>query len=200
MSRYRPPIALTLALGAMLVCTAATAQPKSPDEATKHVMEEQGRAIKGWPGGVLFSCTVRPPDLDKDPVKQICTRAKAEADRLAKEAKIKFAEAADQRGFSATLLREPALGLTVLVAASDFSLPLGALVVRVFASRPYVDLVSASALKGKNAAQNPFAVPRAGEVVFWEQLVVGSGPPAQLATGIAQPVNEKLQEFFTLLK
>lgn len=200
MSRQIAVIGYAVALGATLVSAPAGAQPKPASDQTQRVASEQARAVKGWPAGILFSCVVTPADLDKDPVRQICTRAAAEADTLAKQAKVKFAVASDQRGFSATLLHEPALGLTVQVAPSDFSAPLGALVVRVFASRPYPDLVSASALKGKNAAQNPAAIPRAGDVVFWEELVVGSGPPAQLATGIAPAINDKLQQFFAELK
>ena len=200
MSRQFPVIALAFVLGATLGSATASAQPKPSDDEGKRVAQEQARALKGWPSGILFSCVVTPADLDKEPVKEICTRARAEAETLAKQAKVKVAVAADQRGFSATLLHEPALGLTVQVAPSDFSAPLGALVIRIFASRPYVDLVSAAALKAKNPAQNPFAIPRAGDVMFWEELVVGSGPPAQLATGIAPAINAKLQQFFAELK
>jgi len=193
----RPPLfRLALALGLTVASAATDAQQRAPDDEQKRVRQEQAKAIRGWPGGIVFNCVVTPADLESQPVKQICTQAASNASALATQAKLKFGQAPDQRSFVATIVRERALGLTVQVSPSDFNAPLAALVVRLFASRPYGDLVSAAAIKGPNAAQNPLAAPRAGDVLFWEEFVVGSGPPAQLGPGIAPAIDAKLRQFF----
>ena len=103
-------------------------------------MEERGKAIRGWPGGIVFTCVIAPADLGTEPVKQICAGATASTSALAIKANIKVAQVFDQRSFATMVLRDRALGLTVQVSPSDFNAPLAALVVRVFASRPYSDL------------------------------------------------------------
>jgi hypothetical protein len=188
-------VTLASALALVVLPLRASAQ-QAPDAEVKRSLEERARAVKGWPGGVVFTCLVAPADLATEPVKQICAGATTSAAAQAAKSKIKLIEAPDQRSFATMILRERALGLTVQVSPSDFSAPLAALVVRVFASRPYSDLVSAAAIKGPNPAENPLAAPRAGDVLFWEELVIGSGPPAQLGPGIAPAINEKLRQFF----
>jgi hypothetical protein len=189
-----------LAIGLALATSVASAQPRPPDAEMKRAADEMVKAIKGWPGGVVFTCVVAPAALETDAVKQICARAAASASALAAQVKVKFAQAPDTRNFLLQIARERALGLTVVVSPSDFSLPLAALVIRLKASREYADVVSAAARAAPNPAQNPLAVPRGGEVLFWEELVVGSGPPAQLATAMAPQVDEKLKQFFTELR
>ncbi len=195
MSRV-PLVILMLAAALVLGPVRADAQQRPPDDDLARLQQERARAIKGWPGGIVFSCVVAPADLETPPVKQICTSAVAAAGAHATKAKVKFTPVTDQRGFATTILRERALGLTVQVSPSDFGAPVAALVIRVFASRPYSDLVSAAALKAPNPAQNPLATARAGDVLFWEELVVASGPPAQLPAGIAPAIDAKLNQFF----
>lgn len=195
-----PLVTVALAVGLTLASASVGAQqPRSADDEMKRIQQEQAKALKGWPGGIVFTCVVTPADLASEPVKQICAQATASASTLAGQIKTKFSAVPDQRGFAGAILRERALGLTVQVAPSDFNAPLAVLVVRVVASRPYIDLVSAAAIKGPNPAQNPLATPRAGDVVFWEEVVVGSGPPAQLGPGIAPAVEAKLRQFFAAL-
>jgi hypothetical protein len=193
-------IGLGLALGLALAPSVASAQPRPPDAEMKRATDEMAKAVKGWPGGVVFTCVVAPAALETDAVKQICTRAAANASALAAQGKIKFAQAPDMQNFLRQVSRERALGLTVAISPSDFSLPLAALVIRLKVSREYGDVVSAAARAAPNPAQNPLAVPRGGEVLFWEETVVGSGPPAQLATAMVPQVDEKLKEFFALLR
>ncbi|MBI3517050.1 MAG: hypothetical protein HY060_23715 [Proteobacteria bacterium] len=189
-------ISVALALAMVVAPLRASAQQPPPDAEVKRSIEERAKAVKGWPGGIVFTCVVTPADLATEPVKQICASAAASANTLAAQAKVKFGQAPDQRSFATAILRERVLGLTVQVSPSDFNAPLAALVVRVFASRPYSDLVSAAATKGKDAAQNPLAMPRAGDVIFWEDTVVGSGPPDKLGPGITPAINDKLRQFF----
>jgi hypothetical protein len=190
------PVALALALAVVVAPAGARAQQAAPDAELKRSLEERAKSIRGWMDGIVFTCVVAPADLASEPVKQICAAATKSAEALAGQAKIKLSEAPDARAFAATLLRQRALGLTVQVSPSDFGAPLAALVVRVYASRPYSDLISVTAAKTKDAAQNPLALPRAGDVIFWEELVIGSGPPAQLGPGVAPAINEKLRQFF----
>ncbi len=184
-----------------MLCLAAAvlAAPVANAQQPPGAQEEQARAVKGWPGGIVFNCVIAPQDLATEPVKQICVSAAATASALAGAAKVKFAQAPDQRNFVVAMVRDRALGLTVQVSPSDFNAPLAAIVIRVIASRPYSDQVSAAALKAPNAAQNPAATPRAGDVIFWEELVVASGPPAQLGPGIVPAVEAKLRQFYTVL-
>ena len=189
-------IGLGLALGLALATSVASAQPRPPDAEMKRAADEMAKAVKGWPGGIVFTCVVAPVALETDPIRQICERAAASANALAAQVKIKFAQASSTQNFLQQIARERALGLTIVISPSDFSLPLAALVVRLKASRQYADLVSASARAAPKAAENPLAVPRGGEVLFWEELVVGSGPPAQLATAIMPQVDDKLRQFF----
>jgi len=189
-----------LALGLALVTSGAGAQPRPPDAEMKRATDEIAKAIKGWPGGVVFTCLVAPAARETAAVKQICVRAAASANALAAQARIKFAQAPDTQNFLLQVARERALGLTLVISPSDFSLPVAALVIRLKASREYADLVSAAARVAPNAAQNPLATPRGGEVLFWEEVVVGSGPPAQLAAAMVPQVDEKLSEFFALLR
>jgi hypothetical protein len=183
-------------LGLALATSVARAQSRPPDAEMKRAADEMAKAVKGWPGGIVFTCVVAPAALETDPIQKICERAAASASALAAQVKIKFAQASSTQTFLLQIARERALGLTVVISPSDFSLPLAALVIRLKASRQYADLVSAAARAAPNPAQNPLAVPRGGEVLFWEELVVGSGPPAQLATAIMPQIEDKLRQFF----
>jgi hypothetical protein len=189
-----------LALGIGLVASVASAQPRPPDEEMKRAAQEMVKAVKGWPGGIVFSCVVAPAALETDAIKDLCNRAAASANTLAGQTKVKFTRAPDVQAFLVHIARERALGLTVVISPSDFSAPLAALVIRLKASRQYGDLVSAAARGQPNPAQNPLAVPRGGEVVFWEELVVGSGPPAQLAPAMVPQIEDKLKQFFAQLR
>jgi len=84
------------------------------------------------------------------------------------------------------LLREQSLGLTMQVATSDFKAPVASLVVRIYASRSYSDVVLGR--RGARARRTPRTVRWRRRVpatwCFWEEQVVGSGPPAQLVAGI----------------
>jgi hypothetical protein len=198
----RQPLVFALALGLTLAAASAGAQPRPPDEQMKRAAEEMAKAVKGWPGGIVFTCVVAPAALETDLIKGICAHAAASASSLAKQGKTKFAAAPDTQSFLQQIARERALGLTVVVSPSDFSAPLAALVVRVKASRQYADLVSAAAVRTppNPPQQNPLATPRGGEVIFWEELVVGSGPPAQLASAIMPQIDDRLRQFFAQLR
>jgi hypothetical protein len=163
------------------------------------LLEEQARALKGWPGGIAFQCLVTPVELGADQHRELCNKAATTANGLAVQHKLRFGQAPDSRNFVAMMLREQSLGLTVQISTSDFKSPVASLVVRIYASRPYSDVVSASAARAPNAAHNPIAVPRAGDVVFWEEQVVGSGPPAQLASGIAPAIDQKLKQLYGIM-
>ena len=189
-------IALALALGIGLAPSLAAAQARPPEPEQKRAAEAQSRAVKGWPGGIVFTCVVAPVALETPAIKSICQHAEQTAKAQAGAAKLKFAAAADSQTFLRTIARDVGLGLMVVISPSDFSLPLASLVVHVKASREYSDLVSAAARGAANAAQNPLAQPRVGEVVFWEEFVVGSGPPAQLAPAMLPQVDDKLRQFF----
>ncbi len=169
-------IRLGLVLGIGLAASVANAQPRPPDAEMKRAADEMAKAIRGWPGGIVFTCVVAPAALETDVIKDLCNRAGADASALAAQAKLKFTRAPDTQNFLLQVARERGLGLTVMISPSDFNAPLAALVIRIKASRQYADLVSAAARNAPNPAQNPLAVPRGGEVVFWEELVVGSGP------------------------
>jgi hypothetical protein len=158
------------------------------------------KAVKGWPGGIVFTCVVAPIALETEPLKQLCQRAAESARTFATQTKQKFVAASDTQNFLQLIQKDRALGLTVVLSPSDFNAPLAALVIRIKASREYPDVASASALRGPNPAQNPLATPRFGEVVFWEELVVGSGPPAQLAPAMVPQVDDKLKQFFALFR
>jgi hypothetical protein len=170
-----------------------------PGDDMKRLFEEQARALKGWTGGVAFQCVVLPAELGAEAHRDICTRASATASAVATQAKIRFGQAPDFRSFVTMILREQAVGLTVQVSTSDFKASVASLVVRIYASRPYSDVVSAGARTAPNAAQNPLATPRAGDVIFWEEQVVGSGPPGQLAGGIGPALDAKIKQFYAAL-
>jgi hypothetical protein len=119
---------------------------------------------------------------------------------MSAQVRLKFAQATDTQNFLQQVIRERALGLAVVISPSDFKAPLAALVIRLKASREYPDAVSAGARAAPNPAANPLATPRGGEVLFWEETLVGSGPPAQLATAMAPQIDEKLREFFAAYK
>jgi hypothetical protein len=183
-------------LGLVLAVSAASAQPRPSETDMKRAADEMARAVKGWPGGIAFACFVVPADLDGPDIKQLCARAAASASAFAAQAKLKFVAAPDTPSFLRHVATERALGLSVVVSPSDFSAPLAAVVIRIKASREYPDVVSATARAAPNPAQNPLAQPRFGEVVFWEELVVGSGPPAQLAAAMVPQVDSRLKQFF----
>jgi len=193
-------IGLALGLGLALATSVASAQPRPPDEQMRRAADAMAKAIKGWPGGIVFTCVVAPVALETDAVRQICVHAAASASALAAQVKLKFAQAPDAQNFLQQVLRERALGLTVVISPSDFKAPLAALVIRLKASREYPDVVSAGARAAPNPAANPLATPRGGEVLFWEETLVGSGPPPQLATAMAPQIDEKLREFFAVYK
>jgi hypothetical protein len=164
------------------------------------VLEEQARALKGWPGGIAFQCLVTPAELGTEQHRDMCLKASATANAEASRLKIRFGQAPDFRSFVTMLLREQALGLTVQISTSDFKSSVASLVVRIYVSRPYSDVVSAGAIKAAaNAPRNPLAVPRAGDVIFWEELVVGSGPTAQLAAGIGPTIDAKIKQLYAIL-
>jgi hypothetical protein len=189
-----------LALGVGLAASVAQAQPRPPDAEMKRAAEEMARAVKGWPGGIVFTCVVAPAALETATIKDLCNRSTADASALAAQVKIKFTRATDTQNFLLQIARERALGLTVVISPSDFNAPVAALVIRIKASRQYADVVSAAARSAPNPAQNPLAVPRGGEVVFWEELVVGSGPPSQLAAAMVPQIETKLKQFFAELR
>jgi hypothetical protein len=189
-------IGLALGLCLALVTPVANAQLRPPEAEMKRATDEMAKAVKGWPGGIVFSCVVAPAALDTAAIKQLCARAASDAGRQAAQAKLKFTQAPDTQNFLIQVARDRALGLTVVISPSDFNAPVAALVIRIKASRQYADLVSAAARGAPNPAQNPLAIPRGGEVLFWEELVVGSGPPTQLATAMAPQIDDKLKQFF----
>jgi hypothetical protein len=190
-------VTLLLALGLTLASASAGAQQQRAPDEMKRVLAEEAKALKGWVGGVIFNCVITPADLATEPVKQICGEAAVSAGALAGRAKVKFAQVPDARALGAAVARERALGLTVHVTTSDFNQPLGAVVVQIFASRFYVDVVSLAARSGANAAQNPLATPRAATVIFWENSFGASGPPAKLAAGLAPAIEARLKAFFS---
>ena len=199
MSRH-PLITRVLALSLALASAGAGAQQqRPPDDEMKRALAEQAKALKGWAGGVIFNCVITPADFATEPLKQICAQAAASAASLAGQAKVKFAQTPDARSLGTLLARERALGLTMHVTTSDFSEPLSAVVVQIFASRFYPDVVSQAARGGANAAQNPLATPRPATVIFWEDSFGASGPPAKLAPGLAPAVEARLKEFFLAL-
>ena len=187
---------IAFVMGLVMAASAAQAQPRPPEAEMKRAAEEMSRAVKGWPGGIAFACVVVPADLDAPDIRQLCARAGASASALAGQAKQKFFAAPDTPTFLRHIATDRALGLSVVISPSDFAAPVAALVIRIKASREYPDVVSASARAAPNPAQNPLAQPRFGEVVFWEELVVGSGPPAQLAPAMLPQVDDKLKQFF----
>jgi hypothetical protein len=178
---------------------AKPAAPSQGGDDFKRLLEEQARALKGWPGGIAFQCLVTPAELGADQHRELCTKASTTASALASQHKLRFGQAPDSRNFVAMMLREQSLGLTVQISTSDFKASVASLVVRIYASRPYSDVVSVAAVRAPNAAHNPIAVPRAGDVVFWEEQVVGSGPPAQLASGIAPAIDQKLKQLYGIM-
>ena len=178
----------------------APASPSGSADDFKRVLEEQARALKGWPGGIAFQCLVTPAELGTEQHRDICLKASATANAEASRHKIRFGQAPDFRSFVTMMLREQALGLTVQIATSDFKSSVASLVIRIYASRPYSDVVSAGAIKaGANAPRGPLTVPRAGDVIFWEELVVGSGPTAQLASGIGPTIDAKIKQLYAIM-
>src|SRR5260221_2539575 len=126
-----------MAIVAMSFATTVHAQPSSPNADLARAAEVQAKALKGWPGGIVFTCAITPVDLASAPVKQICAQAAANAGALAGQSKVKITQAADAQAFRQLVQRDRALGLTVQIGPSDFNAPVAVLVIRIFASRYY---------------------------------------------------------------
>ncbi|MBV8165394.1 MAG: hypothetical protein JO021_01285, partial [Alphaproteobacteria bacterium] len=105
-----------LAAGLMLAAGVADAQQRPPEAEMARAATEMAKAVKGWPGGIAFTCVVAPAALETDAIKQLCARASASASTLAGQAKLKFAAEPDLPSFLQQVVKNRALGLTIVVS------------------------------------------------------------------------------------